>query len=123
AEAALTDFVESVGICFFTNAEDIFMMTKDFARRLSLASEFLEPCQNGEEIRNWAMDTDLIAFKPYYDDWTPIKLREHPREKSYLEQFRKPLGNRATFSGKTYDEEGKLWYGYHIINYEKLRNA
>ncbi len=116
----ITEFVDSIGICFFTNAEEVFQLRPDVARRLGLNLELLECCQKGEDIRNWSMSSDVLSLRPYDADWVPIKLKEFPAVAQYLRAFRKPLGNRATFSGKTYDEEGKLWYGYHIINYKKL---
>ena len=99
------------------------MMTPSFARRMGLSVGLLECCQNGEDIRNWSMDSELVALRPYERNWEPIKLAEYPTDAAYLKLFRRPLGNRATFSGKTYDEEGKLWYGYHIINHKKLVNS
>ena len=118
-----TNFVDSIGICFFTNAEEVFQLLPDFARRLKLNIELLECCQKGEEIRNWSMSADSLSLRPYTRDWVPIDLRQYPSVSYYLCLFRKPLGDRATFSGKTYDEEGKLWYGYHIINHKKLEHT
>jgi hypothetical protein len=119
----LSDFVDSIGICFFTNAEEVFQLPPDFARRLKISADQLEACQKGEDIRDWSMSSDSLTLRPYDRDWSPIKLDDFPAVAHYLRLFRKPLGNRATFSGKTYDEEGKLWYGYHIINSSKLQNT
>lgn len=120
---SVSEFVESIGVCFFTNAEEVFLLPAAFARKLNLTQELLEPCQKGEEIRNWTAEADFLTLRPYTNDWVPIDLAEYPSVGRYLKWFRKPLGSRATFSGKTYDQEGKLWYGYHIINKEKLSNA
>ncbi len=123
AISRLSSFVESIGICFFSNAEEVFLVQADFARRYGLTISLLSPCQSGEDIRDWAASWEILALRPYETDWEPIDLKDYPRDARYLQLFRKPLGNRATFSGKTYDEEGKLWYGYHIMNYEKLINS
>ena len=43
-----------------------------------------------------------------------------PNEANYLQKYRNQLGSRVSFAGPTYDEIGKLWYSYHIINSSKL---
>ncbi len=120
SEVSVRDLVDSTGVCFFTNAEDIFLFVSDFARRLDLSRDLIEFCTTGEDIRNWCMGGSCYVLRPYDHKWRPVDLGKWPAERRYLTWYRKPLGTRATFSGKTYDEDGKLWYGYHIINDQKL---
>jgi hypothetical protein len=107
----LTNWCRSVGICFFTNAEEVFLVSADFARRINLSVELLTACQTGDDIRDWSSSPSCLTIRPYDNAWKPINLLDFPSDAAFLQLFRKPLGARATFSGKTYDEEGKLWYG------------
>ncbi len=119
-DTGLASFVDSVGVSFFTNADEIFLMPSSLARRFSLPHNQLVPCQVGDEIRNWNAITSEYVLKPYDGKWNSLPLDKYPPIKKWLMAFRKPLGSRATFEGPTYDEAGQLWYGYHIINKSKL---
>jgi hypothetical protein len=97
-------------------------MDGDFARRAAISAVHLVQCYVGDEIRDWSGTPERVVLKPYTKDWVPLDLGRHPSLKRYLSYYRKPLGSRATFEGPTYDEAGQLWYGYHIINHEKLND-
>ena len=121
SQQRVAHFTESIGIAFFTNADEVFLLDGSQTRRLLLPTRQLVPCQIGEEIRNWDSMTSDFVLKPYDEEWNPLELSTEPRIKYWLSLFRRPLGARATFEGPTYDEAGQLWYGYHIINKSKLR--
>ena len=114
------EFTESVGILVHTNADYAFLVPQHVARRAEIEMQFLVEHYHGDDIRDWAANSSEMLIRPYTPDWKLITLSEHHGIHKWLSRFCSPLGSRATFDGRTYDEAGRPWYEFHMVNYSKL---
>jgi hypothetical protein len=114
------DFTESVGILVHTNADYAFLVPQHVARRAEIETQFLAEHYHGDDVRDWAANSSEMLIRPYTPDWQLITLSEHHGIHRWLSLFSSTLGSRATFDGRTYDEAGRPWYEFHMVNYGKL---
>jgi len=108
--------IESYGSMFDTHKDDVFVLSADVLRRLSVESTAVVQVAFGDHLRDWSLLTHPFCLRPYDPNWD--LLREEPSNGlfSYLKRFRDELGSRATFSGRSYDEAGEPWYRYHQMS-------
>lgn len=77
------------------------------------------PLVSGEKVRDWGVtDTDAVFF-PYGLDGL-VSIDNLPEIYRVLWPCRTELGNRATFSKRTYFDEGRAWWEWHQIALECL---
>ena len=116
----LAEFTESIGILVHTNADDAFLVPQHVARCAQLERQFLVEHYYGDDIRDWTASGSEMVIRPYTQQWKLISVTEYPGIHRWLKHFRNPLGSRATFDGRTYDEAGRPWFEFHMVNYSKL---
>lgn len=117
----LVSLVESIGITMFTLADDIYVLTSDFARRLRLLLDHIKVIVTGGEVRDWNIWEPSVAVFPYRRDFSPINIEQHQAELAYLEQFRSLLANSMGFGGKTKVESGLQWFEYGRLTISKYQ--
>jgi hypothetical protein len=74
-----------------------------------------KPLVEGDTVRDFMLRADALAFFPYGDDHEPYRLVEDSENGRELWPYRSEMGNRATFSGRTYFEEGRNWFEWHQL--------
>ena len=117
----LLELIEGeVGVCTMTNADDVFLLTEDAARRLELSPDLLPPYHQGEEIRNWSGDPPWRILLPYDRNCAPLpESRLGTGERKYLQPFKTLLENRHSFGSRTFKELGRVWYEFERMNANK----
>jgi len=119
----LLDFLEGeVGVCTMTNADPLFVITPDIARRHNLPTRRLRLFQEGDEVRNWALDAKGVIVLTYNDKAETLPERDMESDLlRYLKPFRIPLENRVSFGNKTFKELDRPWYSYERMNANKYK--
>jgi hypothetical protein len=69
----------------------------------------------GDEVRDWVVGAGENVIFPYSSDHSLWALDESPVLEAWLWPLRTELGNRATFSKRTYFAEGRPWYEWHQL--------
>jgi len=111
-----------IGVCTMTNADDIFTMPDDQARRLQLPTGWLRIFQEGDAVRDWALDSDVRILVPYDENAEIIRERKLERAAlAYLKPYKSVLANRLSFGNKTFEQLGREWYAFERMNANKYR--
>ncbi|GGP06794.1 BREX-2 system adenine-specific DNA-methyltransferase PglX [Nonomuraea glycinis] len=110
---ALASECARVGFVGMTHADEV-MVRPGRAWSSSLV-DYLIPIASGEEVRDWNVSTDNVAFFPYGKAKQLRSLHGKDRESSGLWHYRTDLGNRATFGGGTYNSAGRMWWEWHQL--------
>lgn len=113
----LIDFLAGeIGFDVVTGADEFFVFSDGFARRLGIAGALLRRYFTGEDIRNWTSSSDALAVFPYHKD-SPAELGDGAF-KAYATVFKRHLERRLYF-GKTPNERGMNWWEYAIVLWSK----
>ena len=120
AETTVGKLAGEMGVFGMTNADDVMLAhEKDFLRR-SVARAVFQPLVVGDLVRNWTTsEADSVLFP--YSDGSLRPLSETPSLYRWTWSTRTTLGNRATFSKKTYFAEGRSWWAWHQVALERLQ--
>jgi hypothetical protein len=111
-----------VGFMFVIGRNDIFMLSRDVARRHGLSVKSFKTLNVGDEIRNYELRGQTVVIFPYHQ--TSLELVKYPKsspEARYFAMFEKELSDRPTFSG-TFWEDGRAPYQYHQLPIERAKN-
>ena len=103
-----------IGVFGIMGADDAFMTTIDAARRADERDAF-RPLVIGEMVRDFTIVEAQPAFFPYDEQHDLRALEEFPAVARREWPLRTELGNRATFSKRSYFEEGRPWYEWHQL--------
>jgi len=90
----------------------------DFCRR-RVSGELYRPVVVGDIVRDWVIGDTEHALFPYSQSGLR-QLDEMQNLHRWIWPTRMALGSRATFSGKTYFQEGRPWWAWHQITLERL---
>lgn len=114
---------DEFGFCIKTNADDVFLLRSDEARRMSLPARLLRPYQQGEEIRNWQAPIPTHILLTYDLKGKILSEQELGQDAiSFLRPFRPSLEGRRSFGNKTFKELGWPWYSYDRMNATKYKS-
>lgn len=118
-QATLAQHTDIVGIFGITAADDV-MLADDFAfRRKCVERDACHSLISGDLVRDWSIkDADSVLFP--YGPKGLCDLKAIPGFHEWTWPMRTCLGSRATFSKKTYFEEGRPWWAWHQISLERL---
>ncbi len=120
----LESFIQGeVGVCTMTNADEIFPMTADEARRLAIPTSLLRVFQEGDSIRDWVMDSDLLILTPYNNQSKILPEAKLGAALKYLKPYREFLANRLSFGNKTFQDLGRPFYSFERMNANKYANT
>jgi len=112
--------IELVGVFGMTNADAVML-----APRLSLARRRVEvdsrlPLAFGDLLRDWSFtEGDHVVFP--YDESELLPLETRPGLLQWLWPLRTVMGERRTFSKKSYFEEGRPWWEWHQVALDRLK--
>ncbi len=119
-EKRLTDLVDSIGFGAIMGEDDVFTRPRQVWHRLAAEEHFLRDLCVGEQIRDWALSTELVVAFPYNEERLVLP-EVFPRMARQLWPFRRLLLNRPDFSGKKYIDVGRPWHSFHQISLERFR--
>ena len=120
AEIDFRSAVELVGVFGMTNADDAMLAPREAFNRHDISPSLVRRMAIGEKIRDWCLTGGLYVLWPYDE----AKLKEIRYEQGLLRwlwPLRTTLGNRATFSKRTYFDEGRPWWEWHQVTHDRLR--
>ena len=103
-----------IGVFGIMGADDAFMVTPDLPQRIGEESAY-RPLVVGDQVRDFAVTTADPTFFPYNSKHELQSLASYPQAGKRLWAMRTELGNRATFSKRTYFAEGRPWYEWHQL--------
>ena len=121
ADATLGKFVDVIGVFGMTNADEVMLAPSNAFSRRGVEPDLHREFVVGDKVRDWTLDlADTSVFFPY-ENGELVSIRGTNAEK-WLWPCRLTIGSRATFSKKTYFEEGRPWWEWHQIVLERLNS-
>ncbi|KLR57105.1 BREX-2 system adenine-specific DNA-methyltransferase PglX [Diaphorobacter sp. J5-51] len=115
----VTREVRELGVFGMTNADEAMFAPEAAFRRQGVEPKFIRSLVVGDGIRDWSIAPSEAALFPY-DGEQVVQLEQAPGLARWLWACRTVLGNRATFSKKTYFDEGRPWWEWHQIALRRL---
>lgn len=116
----LESIAEAIGVTAICGEDDVAISDRTLPRRLALPSAYFRELVHGEAVRDWGVHTDICAYFPYGTDQL-LTIEREPPLYGRLWPFRSSMWSRATFSKKTYREEGRPWWEWHQVALQRLR--
>ena len=112
-----------IGVCTMTNCDDVFPMMIDEARRLKIPKSLLHVFQEGEDIRDWVMNSEWLVLTPYDAQTEIIPESKLGQAREYLLPYKEILNNRLSFGSKTFKTLGRPWYSFERMNVNKYADT
>ncbi len=116
----LQNVVELIGVLGMTNADDVMLAPIGAFARRGVESSVVAPICSGDELRDWQVACAQEAVFPYSREEL-VQISSAPGLRRWMWACRTPLGNRATFSKRTYFAERRPWWEWHQIALERTR--
>jgi hypothetical protein len=104
-----------IGIYGMTHVDDVMLASADTWLRKTRDLSLTEKIVLGDQVRDWGIATEILAFYPYDSSLDLVPPEEITSYLAWLWPARTTMGNRATFSGHTYFDEGRPWYEWHQV--------
>ena len=115
----LAEMIDHIGYTGQTNADDAMVgAARDFLRA-RCEPILIKQLVAGESVRDFRFTKLAAAYVPYIDGEL-VDISKFPGWYHRLWPLRTSLWNRATFSKKTYREEGRPWWEWHLIRLKRL---
>lgn len=112
------DIVYRIGFFGVPGADEAFMVTPALRQRTGEPGAYL-PLVVGDQVRDYLIRSADPAFFPYSKSHDLQSLDVYPESARRMWPLRTELGNRATFSKRTYFAEGRPWYEWHQLPKDK----
>lgn len=103
-----------IGYFASTGADEIFTASTASFHRMGVESGPLVKAITGSEVRDWQVSSEAEAAMFAPADKGSLSDR-FPRHFRRLWPYRTTLEQRRNYSGHSYFEDGRLWYGWHHI--------
>ncbi|MFJ7187223.1 BREX-2 system adenine-specific DNA-methyltransferase PglX [Streptomyces bacillaris] len=104
-----------IGFYGDTHADDALTLPTRKIAHLPIENDFVKKLSVGDEVRDYTISTRHCIIHPYDTTRTLVSLDKAPGIHRILWQNRTELGNRSTFSGRTYFAEGRPWWEWHQL--------
>jgi hypothetical protein len=119
APARLYSVVSDIGAIGRSSADEAFVATSLRFQSAGVSDRLFRQQATGDSVRDWQLgNTEAVLF-PYGEGvGDPLADCGFLR---WLWPYRTILGNRATFSHKTYFQEGRAWWSWHQLSPQRLR--
>lgn len=117
----LFDVINHIGYTGQTNADEAMIGVASDFLRARCEPALLRHLVVGESVRDFRFTKLASAYVPYIDG-TLVDIKQFPGWFQRLWPLRTTLWNRATFSKKTYREEGRAWWEWHLIRLQRLHD-
>jgi hypothetical protein len=115
AVAPLKLKIARIGFYGDTHADDALTLPERSLRNRSAEVEYIKPIGVGDEVRDFVIAEGNFVVYPYGGERAIVPLESLPNIARVLWPCRTELGNRSTFSGRTYFTEGRPWWEWHQI--------
>ncbi|MFI8433128.1 BREX-2 system adenine-specific DNA-methyltransferase PglX [Streptomyces sp. NPDC079020] len=98
-----------------THADDALVFPERVLDKLRVESEFIKRLGVGDEVRDFTIAAGNHVIYPYDASRTVIPVSSAPALHRTLWPNRTELGNRSTFSGRTYFADSRPWWEWHQL--------
>ncbi|MFF1273808.1 BREX-2 system adenine-specific DNA-methyltransferase PglX [Streptomyces marokkonensis] len=115
ARTKLVERAKRIGVFGIPGADDAMMAPLRTFKRTSLPDAYRRRIVVGDEVRDWAMTDGLWSIFPYTSSHELTNKADVSKILTWMWPNRTELGNRATFSKRTYFEEGRPWHEWHQL--------
>jgi hypothetical protein len=105
-----------MSICGYDEAATVDAGT---LRRHGVEEKAIQALMRGEDVRDWSAEPEVEAFFPYKETRL-LPEHELPRAHRRFWRIRTVLWSRATFSKRTYREEGRHWWEWHQLSQHRV---
>ncbi len=108
-----------IGVFGMTNSDETLLAPLHAFRSRNVETEIFRPIVTGDGPREWLIEFTEHAIFPYSNTGL-VDISSKKGAYHWLWPFRTTMGNRATFSGPTYFEEGRPWWEWHQVALERM---
>ena len=115
----LATVVETFGYTGQTNADSAFLADRRALLRRGVENDAVREFVTGEDVRNYVVSPGSFCIFPYRDGEL-IAPAVGSGLLSWLWPLRTSTWARATFSKKTYREDGRQWWEWHQVSLGRL---
>ncbi|WP_304106584.1 BREX-2 system adenine-specific DNA-methyltransferase PglX [Mycolicibacterium bacteremicum] len=119
AFSTLGRVVETFGYTGQTNADNAFLANRRALFRRGVEQDFVRQFVTGEDVRDYVVGPGNFCVFPYLDGQL-ISPSEGSGIFSWLWPLRTSTWARATFSKKTYREDGRQWWEWHQVSLGRI---
>ena len=112
APKVLDDYASSIGFYQDTHADTAFVQPAEMFARLGI-TEGVRDHVRGDGVRDWSAVGDERIVFPYDDDLDQYPAIPAEPKWAWFYALRADLATRKTFSGQTYEQDGRPWFDYH----------
>ncbi|WP_432061652.1 BREX-2 system adenine-specific DNA-methyltransferase PglX [Streptomyces sp. S1] len=112
---ALKSCTVRIGFYGDTHADDALTMPRRTLQIRGAEKEFTKPIGVGDEVRDFTLNEGDWIIHPYDASRSIAPLSSMPRIERILWPNRTELGNRSTFSGRTYFADNRPWWEWHQL--------
>jgi hypothetical protein len=112
----LGDRVIRIGYYASTGSDEIFTAPSASFRRIKAETEPLIPIITGSEVRDWRVLPETAGALFSEADKGSLASKDFPRHLRRLWPYKTVLELRRNYTGRSYFEDGRLWYGWHHIS-------
>jgi hypothetical protein len=109
-----------IGVFGMTNADEVMLADPSSLIRAGCEPSAIRSLIVGDLVRDWRVSAADTVIFPYSDERL-VSLSEVPQVARWLWPARTTMGNRATFSQRTYFAEGRPWWEWHQVTLERLK--
>nr|WP_079183175.1 BREX-2 system adenine-specific DNA-methyltransferase PglX [Streptomyces sp. TSRI0281] len=104
-----------IGFYGDTHADDALTFPRRRLDALSVEPEFTKRLGVGDEVRDYTISDGDHVLHPYDSTHSLVPLSSTPGLARTIWPNRTELGNRSTFSGRTYFADGRSWWEWHQL--------
>ncbi len=120
ASGTLGTFVETFGYTGQTNADSAFLAPRRALLRRQVEEDFVRQFVTGEDVRDYVVSEGNFCVFPYKDGQL-MAPQTRSGLFSWLWPSRTATWARATFSKKTYREDGRQWWEWHQVSLGRMQ--
>jgi hypothetical protein len=123
AVAPLKSKIARIGFYGDTHADDALTLPERSLKNCNAEDDFMKPIGVGDEVRDFVIADGNCVIHPYDKARSIVPLESLPNIARILWPTRTELGNRSTFSGRTYFTEGRPWWEWHQFPRDSATHA
>lgn len=110
----VSKFIDSIGLHCVTRADEIYVLPKDFFRRLSPRPDLIATLVEGQSVRDWTVTEPNSIIFPYDDELSPVLPDRGSLLADFFWRYKRLLEGRFAY-GQSQLERGLEWFEYSML--------
>ncbi|WP_405480360.1 BREX-2 system adenine-specific DNA-methyltransferase PglX [Streptomyces anulatus] len=115
SSTSLKSHVARIGFYGDTHADEALTFPLSALKNRRAENAYVRPVGVGDEVRDFTLTNGHWTIHPYDEKRSIAPLTSMPNIERILWPNRTELGNRSTFSGRTYFADGRPWWEWHQL--------